>query len=59
MRLIYDRESPAMFLLPQYGLIEKGFIVDTLDKELIESLKEKGFVKAPPFEGETTKEETK
>lgn len=48
-----------MFLLPQYGLIEKGFIVDTLDKELIESLKEKGFVKAPPFEGETTKEETK
>ena len=59
MRLIYDAETPRLFLYPDYGLVEKGFIVDALDKELIRSLKEKGFKKAPPFERTTNEEETK
>lgn len=59
MRLIYDRDTPSMFLHPNYGLVEKGFIVDTLDKELILSLKEKGFKKAPPFKGADKEEEAK
>ena len=53
MRLIYDNDTPRDFLYPEYGRVEKGLIVDVLDKELIYSLKEKGFVKAPPFEGES------
>lgn len=48
-----------MFLYPAYGLVEKGFIVDVLDKELITSLKEKGFKKAPPFKGADKEEEAK
>lgn len=62
MRLIYDSDTPADFLYPEYGRVERGFTVDVLDKELIYSLKGKGFVKAPPFEGETNtdiKEEDK
>ncbi|PEZ62962.1 hypothetical protein [Bacillus cereus] len=56
MRLIYDNDTPKNFLYPAYGLVEKGFIVDVLDKELISSLKEKGFKKAPPFKGKDKEE---
>jgi len=56
MRLIYDADAPRFFLYPEYGQVEKGFIVDVLDKELISSLKEKGFKKAPPFKGKDEEE---
>lgn len=62
MRLIYSSDTPRDFLYPKYGQVENGFTIDVLDKELIFSLQEKGFVKAPPFEVEITtdsKEETK
>lgn len=59
MRLMYDHDTPRFFLSPEWGQVEKGFIVDVLDKDLIAALKEKGFVKAPPFEGtkQTSEEE--
>ncbi|MGX5581942.1 hypothetical protein [Bacillus cereus] len=56
MRLIYDADTPREFLYPTYGRVEKGFIVDVLDKDLIVSLKEKGFKKAPPFKGANEEE---
>ncbi|MCU5510264.1 hypothetical protein OCB07_15675 [Bacillus cereus] len=56
MRLIYDADMPREFLYPTYGRVEKGFVVDVLDKDLIVSLKEKGFKKAPPFKGANEEE---
>lgn len=56
MRLIYDSDTPREFLYPAYGRVEKGHVVDVLDKDLITSLKEKGFKKAPPFKGKDEEE---
>lgn len=53
MRLIYTEDIPRDFAIPPLGVVQKDDIVDILDKDQISSLQEKGFIKAPPFEGAT------
>jgi len=54
--LIYTNETPIYFGYPNLGYIKQDDIVDVLGKDEIATLKELGFDKAPPFEGEPTEE---
>jgi hypothetical protein len=56
MRLIWKHETPIYYAVPPLGVVHQGDIVDILDKDVIASLKNQGFEKAPAFKGNNKEE---